>query len=45
MTAPRLYFVAAESSGDLLAREVISTIRVKQPDVHVSGIGGAEMKD
>ncbi len=43
MTAPRLYFVAAESSGDLLAREVISTIRVKQPDVHVSGIGGAEM--
>jgi len=43
MTAPRLYFVAAESSGDLLAREVISTIRAKQPDVHVSGIGGAEM--
>tara|TARA_R110001606_G_scaffold72613_3_gene167270 strand:+ start:676 stop:1833 length:1158 start_codon:yes stop_codon:yes gene_type:complete len=44
MTAPRLYFVAAESSGDLLAREVISTIRAKQPDVHVSGIGGAEME-
>jgi lipid-A-disaccharide synthase len=43
MTAPRLYFVAAESSGDLLAREVISTIRAKQPDVHVAGIGGAEM--
>jgi lipid-A-disaccharide synthase len=43
MTAPRLYFVAAESSGDLLAREVISRIRSKQPDVHVSGIGGAEM--
>jgi lipid-A-disaccharide synthase len=35
--------VAAESSGDLLAREVISTIRAKQPDVHVAGIGGAEM--
>lgn len=43
MTAPRLYFVAAESSGDLLAREVIDRIRVKKPEVHVSGIGGAEM--
>jgi lipid-A-disaccharide synthase len=43
MTAPRLYFVAAEASGDLLAREVIEAIRTRQPDVHVSGIGGAEM--
>jgi len=43
MTAPRLYFVAAESSGDLLAREVIDRIRAKKPDIHVSGIGGAEM--
>ncbi|MEH6410729.1 MAG: lipid-A-disaccharide synthase [Hyphomonas sp.] len=43
MTAPRLYFVAAESSGDLLAREVIDRIRTKRPDVHVSGIGGGEM--
>jgi lipid-A-disaccharide synthase len=43
MTSPRLYFVAAESSGDLLAREVIDRIRTKKPDVHVSGIGGGEM--
>ena len=43
MTAPRLYFVAAEASGDLLAREVIEAIRARQPDVQVSGIGGAEM--
>ena len=43
MTSPRLYFVAAESSGDLLAREVIDRIKTKQPDVHVSGIGGGEM--
>jgi lipid-A-disaccharide synthase len=43
MTAPRLYFVAAEASGDLLAREVIEAIKARQPDVHISGIGGAEM--
>lgn len=43
MTAPRLYFVAAESSGDLLAREVIGRIRTRRPGVHVSGIGGNEM--
>jgi lipid-A-disaccharide synthase len=43
MTAPRLYFVAAEASGDLLAREVIDRIRAKKPDIHVSGIGGGEM--
>ncbi|WP_341197258.1 lipid-A-disaccharide synthase [Hyphomonas chukchiensis] len=43
MTAPRLYFVAAEASGDLLAREVIEAVRARQPDVHISGIGGAEM--
>ena len=43
MTAPRLYFVAAESSGDLLAREVIDRIRTKKPEAHISGIGGAEM--
>ena len=43
MTAPRLYFVAAEASGDLLAREVIEAVKARQADVHISGIGGAEM--
>ncbi|KCZ94383.1 lipid-A-disaccharide synthase [Hyphomonas johnsonii] len=43
MSAPRLYFVAAEASGDLLAREVIEAVRARVADVHIAGIGGAEM--
>lgn len=38
-----LYFVAAESSGDLLAREVIECIRQKSPQTRIDGIGGAEL--
>ena len=38
-----LYFVAAEASGDLLAREVIEAVRRKLSDVQIDGIGGAEM--
>ena len=38
-----LYFVAAESSGDLLAREVIDCIRQKSPQTRIDGIGGAEL--
>lgn len=38
-----IYFVAAEPSGDLLAREVIEEIRRKHPEVLVRGIGGAEL--
>lgn len=44
MTLPRLFFVAAETSGDLLAREVIETVREMAPGATISGIGGAEMK-
>ncbi len=39
----RLYFVAAEASGDLLAAEVIEIIRSRRPEWNVSGVGGAEM--
>lgn len=42
--AQHIYFVAAESSGDLLSAEVIDRIRRLNPDTVVSGIGGAEMK-
>jgi lipid-A-disaccharide synthase len=42
MSAPRIFTVAAEPSGDLLALEVITVIRQKQPDAIFEGIGGEE---
>jgi len=38
-----LYLVAAEASGDLLAREVADWVRRKSPDTEINGIGGAEL--
>ena len=38
-----LYLVAAEASGDLLAREVAEWVRRKSPGTEISGIGGAEL--
>ena len=35
--------VAAEASGDLLAREVVEEIRRKSPEAYLSGIGGSEL--
>lgn len=43
MTTPRIYMVAAEPSGDLLAKEVVQDIRKRLPDTHISGIGGSEL--
>jgi lipid-A-disaccharide synthase len=43
VTAPRIYMVAAEASGDLLAREVVEAVRKVQPNAHISGIGGNEL--
>ncbi|MCR9269525.1 MAG: lipid-A-disaccharide synthase [Hyphomonadaceae bacterium] len=43
MAAGRLYFVAAEPSGDLLARETIDALRVLQPQIEIAGIGGGEL--
>jgi lipid-A-disaccharide synthase len=39
-----LYFVAAETSGDLLAREVVECIKQKSPQTRIDGIGGAELQ-
>lgn len=39
----KLYFTAAEPSGDLLGREVIEAIRACAPDIELAGIGGGEM--
>lgn len=43
MKGRHIYFVAAEASGDLLAREVIEAIRAMKPDTTISGIGGQEL--
>ena len=43
MPAPRIYLVAAEPSGDLLARETAEMLREMAPDVHIEGIGGREL--
>lgn len=38
-----IYFVAAEASGDLLAREVAEAVLKKAPGTAIDGIGGAEL--
>lgn len=44
MTALRIFMVAAEPSGDLLAREVVEAIHQQAEDVVFAGIGGAELE-
>ena len=44
MSAPRLYFVAAEPSGDLLARETVEALRAINSEIHIEGIGGRELE-
>ena len=43
MSGPRIYFVAAEPSGDLLAREVIEEVRRQADNAEIFGIGGNEI--
>lgn len=43
MAGPRLFLVAAEPSGDQLARETAEALRAHAPDVELSGIGGREL--
>jgi lipid-A-disaccharide synthase len=45
MSAPHLYFVAAEASGSRLALEVIREVQSQRPDVRVSGIGGSVLAE
>ena len=42
MNARRVFMVAAEPSGDLLAREVIEALRAADPELAIAGIGGEE---
>ena len=41
MAAPKLFFVAAEPSGDLLARETIEALKAAAPETEIFGIGGS----
>ena len=43
MTSARVFLVAAEPSGDLLARETAEWMKRSQPDLVLAGIGGAEL--
>ncbi|MFP4520487.1 MAG: lipid-A-disaccharide synthase [Oceanicaulis sp.] len=43
MSAPRVFLVAAEPSGDAVAGDLIDALRRVRPDVEIAGVGGAEM--
>ena len=43
MTAPRVFMVAAEPSGDLLARETAEALLQARSDLVLAGIGGPEL--
>ena len=44
MSAARIYLVAAEPSGDLLARETAEALKAQDPNVTLFGIGGRELE-
>ncbi len=43
MSGPKIYIVAAEPSGDVLARETVEAIRKQRKDITFAGIGGPEL--
>ena len=43
MPAPRIFLVAAEPSGDLLARETAEALKAKDPAIELFAIGGREL--
>ena len=43
MTARRVFLVAAEPSGDLLARETAEALKDRDPGIELCGIGGREL--
>lgn len=45
MSTADIYFVSAEASGDLLAREVIEALWSSEPSLRIQGIGGAELAE
>lgn len=45
MSTSDIYFVAAEASGDLLAREVIDALRRSDASLRIHGIGGEHLAE
>lgn len=45
MSTSDIYFVAAEASGDLLAREVIEVLRRSDASLRIHGIGGEHLAE
>lgn len=43
MSEPHIYMVAAEPSGDLLARETVEAVKRRAPDIRFSAIGGEQL--
>jgi lipid-A-disaccharide synthase len=43
MTAPVLFIIAGEPSGDLLGARLMAAVRRLNPDIHFAGIGGERM--
>ena len=43
MTAPRVFLVAAEPSGDAIAADLIVALRAHNPDIVFAGMGGPKM--
>lgn len=43
MSAPRVFLVAAEPSGDAVAADLIDALRRLDPAVEIAGVGGSEM--
>lgn len=44
MMGGKVYLVAAEPSGDLLASEIVQAIRSVSPDTQISGVGGSHLE-
>lgn len=43
-TAKRIVIIAGEESGDLHAASIVRQLKLNEPNIHISGIGGRHMK-
>ena len=45
MTAPLIYIVAGEASGDVLGARLVAALRAHDPAIQVAGIGGDRLAE